>query len=122
MAGAQRKSRKARSVTIATLSAMALVFQGCGEEDEEAYCVDQLNQVVENQNCSDDEVNNSGLFFWYFAGSGVDFDRKRVRRGSRLPTGGERIAPSNTAALQSKGGFGSSARSSGVGRSVSGGG
>lgn len=112
-----RRTRKARSVSIVTLSALALFFQGCGE-DETAYCVDEFDQVVANEECYADEYDGDpDNRFWIF-GHGVS--SKKVKKGLRIS--GEKIASSNTAALQSKGGFGTSARSSGFGRTVSSGG
>ena len=112
--------RRSRAVPIATLSAIALAFSACGEE-ETAYCVDEENRVADNAEC--DERYNSGThggFFWLFL-AGNRLGNRTPTRGERLPAG-ERIHPSNRVALQSKGGFGSSARPSGIGRTVSAGG
>ena len=110
--------RKARTVQVATLSALALFFQACSD-DEQAYCVDEFETVVENQNCYDYEDGRSAVpFFWMF-GSGVD--AKKVKKGMKLLKG-QKIAANDRAALQSKGGFGSQARSSGFGRVASSGG
>lgn len=114
--------RRSRAVPIATLSAIAVAFSACGGEEETAYCVDEENRVVENEECDDQYTSRShGGFFWLFLAS------NRLGRtptpGQRLPTdGAERIASNNRAALQSKGGFGSRARGGGIGRTVSGGG
>ena len=114
--------RKSRAVPIATLSAIALGFSACGGEDETAYCVDEENRVVDNDECDDRYHGTShGGFFWLFLAS------NRLGRtptpGQRLPTDGAQRVPSNDrATLQSKGGFGSSARGGGIGRTVSGGG
>ena len=113
--------RRSRSVPIATLSAIALAFAACGDDEEEtAYCVDEENRVVDNANC--DRVSNApgGGFFWLFL-AGNRLGGRVPAPGQRLPAG-ERIHPSDRAALQSKGGFGSNARSTGIGRTVSGGG
>jgi hypothetical protein len=109
--------RKSRAVPIVTLSAMALAFQACGE-DETAYCVDANDEVVENQNC--DRAGNGlggGVFFWMF---GSRLGGRVPQRGERIS--GERVNPLDKATLQSKGGFGSSARPGGIGRTVSAGG
>lgn len=114
--------RKSRTVPIAALSALALAFSACGEE-ETAYCVDEENRAVDNANC-DDEYNASGTpgFFWLFL-AGNRFGGRPPAPGQRLPTdGAERIAANDRVALQSKGGFGSRARGSGIGRTVSAGG
>ena len=111
-----RRTRKARTVSIVTLSALALFFQGCSD-DETAYCVDEFDQVVENENCYADETDGDrDSHFWMF-GHGVS--SKKVKKGMRIA--GEKIAASNTAALQSKGGFGSAAKTSGIGRVSAGG-
>ena len=114
--------RKSRSVPIATLSAIAIGFSACGGEDETAYCVDEENRVVENDECDERYSGGShGGFFWLFlAGNRLN---RAPAPGQRLPTdGAERVRANDRATLQSKGGFGSQARGSGVGRSVSGGG
>jgi hypothetical protein len=114
--------KKSRSVPIVTLSAIALAFSACGDEEETAYCVDENDVVVDNEEC-DDRYNGGshGGFFWLFLAS------NRLNRaptpGQRLPSdGAERVRANDRSTLQSKGGFGSRARGSGVGRSVSGGG
>ena len=116
--------RKSRSVPIVTLSAIALAFSACGDDDEEtAYCVDENDVVVENEQC--DERYGSGThggFFWLFL-AGNRLGGRAPAPGQRLPRdGAERVAANDRATLQSKGGFGSSARSGGVGRTVSAGG
>ena len=111
--------RKSRAVPIATLSALALAFSACGE-DETAYCVDEENRVVDNNECDRVQNNPGGGFFWLFL-AGNRLGGRTPTRGERLPPA-ERIHPSNRAALQSKGGFGSNARAGGIGRTVSAGG
>ena len=111
--------RRSRSVPIATLSAIALAFSACGGEEETAYCVDEQNQVVDNSEC-DRGSGGGGGFFWLFL-AGNRLGGRTPTYGERLPAG-ERIRPSDRAALQSKGGFGSQARGSGIGRTVSAGG
>jgi hypothetical protein len=111
-----RRIRKTRGVQIATLGALALLFQGCGD-DEPVYCVDEFDQVVENENCYADEADGDpDTFFWYY-GSGVG----KAKKGIKLK-GGERVAVSDFATIQSKGGFGGSGRPSGIGRAASSGG
>ena len=111
------QNRKARTVGIATLSALALFFQGCGE-DEEAYCVDEFDTVVENENCYAYEDGTSDrAYFWYF-GSGIS--KKKVKKGMKILKG-TKIAANDKVSLQSRGGFGSQARSSGFGRVSAGG-
>jgi hypothetical protein len=116
--------RKSRTVPIATLAAAAIAFSACGDdEDETAYCVDEDNVVVENDECDERYRSTShGGFFWLFLGSNR-LGGRRPAPGQRLPTdGAERVRANDRSTLQSKGGFGSSARSGGVGRTVSGGG
>ena len=115
--------RKSRAVPIATLSAIALGFSACGGEDETAYCVDENNVVVDNEDCDDQYDRTShGGFFWLFLGSNR-LGGRTPTRGQRLPTDGAQRVPSNDrSTLQSKGGFGSSARGGGIGRTVSAGG
>lgn len=83
----------------------AAFVAGCGGQDETAYCVDHDNRVTDNVYC--DRADNPG-YFWFFGGPGLG-------RGS-IAGRGERINSTDTAALARRGGFGSSARSGGVGR------
>lgn len=113
--------RRSKAVPIATLAALALAFGACGDDDEEtAYCVDEQNEVVDNSECDRRSGAYGGGFFWLFLASNR-LGGRTPTAGQRLPAG-ERIDPANRSALQSKGGFGSRARNSGIGRSVSGGG
>jgi hypothetical protein len=97
--------KRSKSVTLAVVPLLAAAFlSGCGDK-ETAYCVDQDNRVTDNVNC--DRGNNSG-FFWFFGGPGLG-------RGS-IAGAGERINSTDRAALARRGGFGSSARSGGIGR------
>ena len=108
--------RKSKSISIATLSAAALTFQACGQQ-EEAYCVNANDEVVDNDDCYANENRTGGGFFWIF-GSGLRGGK--VTKGTKIA--GQKIDAGDRAALQSKGGFGSQAKTSGVGRSVSSGG
>jgi hypothetical protein len=101
--------KRSRQVTLAVVPVLAAAFAGCDDEDETAYCVDQNDVVVENRYCEDERT--SGGFFWFFGGAALV-------RGQRVPTGGERIRANDRDALARRGGFGSSARSGGVGRPV----
>jgi hypothetical protein len=97
--------RRSKSVKLVVVPLLAAAFlAGCGE-DETAYCVDQSNHVTDNSRC--DRGDNPG-FFWFFGAPGLG-------RGS-LAGSGERINSTDKAALARRGGFGSSARSGGVGR------
>ena len=100
--------KRSKSVNLVVVPLLAAAFlSGCGGEKETAYCVDQNNQVTDNDNC--DRGNNSG-FFWFFGGAGLT-------RGS-FAGSGERINSTDKAALAKRGGFGSSARSGGIGRAT----
>ncbi len=105
------------SLTIVPIVAAAFLA-GCGEEEEQetAYCVDENQQVIDNSNCDReyDGVGGGG-FFWFFVGSSFG---RGLGPGSRI-TGipGDRVRASDRAALARRGGFGSRARSGGVGRS-----
>ena len=113
------EARKGRTVRIATLTALAVFFQACSDNEETAYCVDEFDAVVDNQNCYDYEDGESDrAFFWYF---GTGLSAKKIKKGQKILKG-TKIAANNTAALQSRGGFGSQARTSGVGRVSSAGG
>ena len=97
--------RRSKSVTLAVVPLLAAAFlAGCGDK-ETAYCVDQDNRVTDNVNC--DRADNPG-FFWFFGAPGLG-------RGS-IAGAGQRINSTDRAALARRGGFGSSARSGGIGR------
>lgn len=98
-----KRSKKVDLVVVPLLAAAFL--SGCGGEKETAYCVDQNNVVTDNEYC--DRADNPG-YLWFFGAAGLT-------RGS-LAGAGERINSTDTAALAKRGGFGSSARSGGVGR------
>jgi hypothetical protein len=100
--------KRSKSVNLVVVPLLAAAFlAGCGNEEETAYCVDQNDKVVENEYC--DRGNNSS-FFWFFGGPGLG-------RGS-IAGPGERINSTDKAALARRGGFGSSAKSGGVGRAT----
>jgi hypothetical protein len=101
------RRRRSRDVALVVVPLLAAAVTGCGGNDT-AYCVDRNDQVVENRNC--DGLGNPG-FFWYYGGAGG------ARVGTRL-SGGDRVVSTNVAENARRGGFGSSAKSGGVGRSV----
>jgi hypothetical protein len=113
----QRRRRRSRDVALVAVPVLALAFTACGGDDDTAYCVDQNDQIVENQHCDDDAFNGGSSFFWLYGGSLVN--GKRYATGQRLK-GGDRVAASNIAENARRGGFGSSSgsksSSSGVGR------
>ena len=99
--------KRSKSVKLVVVPLLAASFiAGCGGEKETAYCVDQNNQVTDNDYCD----RGSGSHFWYFGSPGLG-------RGS-FAGAGERIAANDKAALAARGGFGSSARSGGIGRAT----
>jgi hypothetical protein len=100
------------------LPVLALAFTACGGDDDTAYCVDQNDQIVENQYCDDDARSGGSSFFWFYGGSLVNGNRYAT--GQRLK-GGSRVAASNIAENARRGGFGSSSgsKASGVGRASS---
>jgi hypothetical protein len=98
--------KRSKTVNLVVVPVLAAAFlSGCGGKKETAYCVDQNNVVTDNDYC--DRADNPG-YFWFFGAAGLG-------RGS-IAGAGERINSTDTAALARRGGFGSSARSGGVGR------
>jgi len=114
----ERRRHRSRDVALVAVPVLAFAFGACGGNDN-AYCVDKSDRIVENRYCDDDAYNGGGggAFFWYYGGraSGGHYVS-----GTRL-TGGDRVSTSNVAENARRGGFGSSGRSSssGVGRAVS---
>jgi hypothetical protein len=100
--------KRSKSVNLVVVPLLAAAFiSGCGGEKETAYCVDQNNQVTDNDSC--DRGNNAG-YFWFFGAPGLG-------RGS-CAGAGERINSTDKAALAARGGFGSNAKAGGVGRTT----
>lgn len=97
--------KKSKAVTLGTVGALAVAFTGCGDDDERAYCLNENEEVVDNQNCDDDR--GGGAFIWFFSGGSY------VRGDNLRGQPGERIAANNKAALANRGGFGSTGRSTG---------
>ena len=112
----QRRRRRSRDVALVVVPVLALAFAACGDDDDTAYCVDQSDRIVENENCDDDARTGGGAFFWYYGAAGG----RNYARGTRV-SGGERVAASNIAENARRGGFGSSGskNASGVGRAAS---
>ena len=115
----ERRRRRSRDVALVAVPILALAFAGCGGDDEQAFCVDENDQIVENRYCDDEATRGSGLgagaFFWYYGGGASG---GRFAPGTKL-TGGDRVAASNVAENARRGGFGSRSSASGVGRAVS---
>jgi hypothetical protein len=109
----ERRRLRSRDVALVAVPVLAFAFSACGGNDN-AYCVDKNDRIVENRYCDDDAFNGGGAYFWYYGGHGGSYVR-----GTRL-TGGDRVAASNVAENARRGGFGSSGRTSasGVGRTV----
>jgi hypothetical protein len=113
----ERRRHRSRDVALVAVPVLAFAFGACGGNDN-AYCVDKSDRIVENRYCDDDASHGGGAFFWYYGGhvgSGG-----RFAPGTRI-TGGDRVSTSNIAENARRGGFGSSGRSSasGVGRAAS---
>ena len=113
----QRPRHRSRNVSLVALPVLALAFTACGGDDDTAYCVDQNDQIVENQYCDDDARSGGSSFFWLYGGSLISGNRYAT--GSRLK-GGEKVAASNIAENARRGGFGSGSKTSasGVGRAA----
>src|SRR4051795_2304979 len=112
----ERRRHRSRDVALVAVPVLAFAFGACGGNDN-AYCVDKSDRIVENRYCDDDASHGGGAFFWYYGGhvgSGG-----RFAPGPRL-TGGDRVSTSNVAENARRGGFGSGSRTgaSGVGRAV----
>ena len=112
-----RRRLRSRDVALVAVPVLALAFTACGGDDDTAYCVDQNDQIVENQYCDDDARTGGSGFFWLYGGSLLNGNRYAT--GQRLK-GGEKVAASNVAENARRGGFGSSSKTSasGVGRAA----
>ena len=100
-------SNRIRAAFTTTVLATAATgfMAGCGaggeEEDEQvAYCTDENGEIVDDDYCDDDYRGGGGggLFFLYLGGF-----RSGLPVGSRLPSGGTRIDPRDSAARQAAG-------------------
>jgi hypothetical protein len=96
-------SNRIRAAFTTTVLATAATgfMAGCGadgeEEEQVAYCTDENGEIVDDDYC-DDGYSGGGLFFLYLGGF-----RSGLPVGSRLPTGGTRIDPKDSAARQAAG-------------------
>ena len=96
-------SNRIRAAFTTTVLATAATgfMAGCGadgeEEEQVAYCTDENGEIVDDDYC-DDGYSGGGLFFLYLGGF-----RSGLPVGSRLPAGGTRIDPKDSAARQAAG-------------------
>ena len=107
--------KAALTTTVLTTAATGFMA-GCGlgqDEEQVAYCTDEDGNIVDDDFC-DDDFHGPGLFFLYLGGF-----RSGLPVGSRLPAGGTRIDPHDTAA-RSRAGLPSTGKVTG-GTRVSGG-
>ena len=114
----QRRRRRSRDVALVAVPVLALAFTACGGDDDTAYCVDQNDQIVENQYCDDDARTGGSGFFWLYGGS---LSAATATPPAQRLKGGEQVAASNIAENARRGGFGSSGSktsASGVGRAA----
>ena len=112
----ERRRRRSRDVALVALPVLAIAFAGCGGDEDTAYCVDEIDQVVENRYCDDEATDDDrypGAFFWYYGATGGG----KLVKGAKLK-GGTKVISTNIAENVKRGGFGSSSRTSasGVGR------
>ncbi len=114
-------SNRVKSVfTTSVLATAASGFlAGCGEEEveQEAYCVNDTGQVVNEQMCDTD--GGGGLFFLYLGNSGSH------RVGDRIPAGSSLIRHNDPVA-RSKAGLPATGKATGrvvggIGKGVGGG-
>ena len=115
----ERRRRRSRDVALVALPVLAFAFSACGGDEDTAYCVDENDQIVENQYCDDEATNDGvypGAFFWYYGGSVAG---GKLVKGSKLK-GGSKVVSTNIAENVKRGGFGSSSKTSasGVGRAA----
>jgi hypothetical protein len=91
--------RAALTTTVLTTAATGFTA-GCGlgqSEDQVAYCTDADGNIVDDSFC-DDGFRGPGLFFLYLGAF-----RPGLPIGTRLPAGGTRINPRDTAARTNAG-------------------
>ena len=106
----QRRPLSLRLVSMAVAGVLvAPSLVACGSDDEQTeqtvYCVDQNDTVVDESLC-DETSTSSGSHFLMFAAAGYLL-------GSRLPSGGTRISPTDQAA-RSAAGLSSTGRAAGT--------
>ncbi|MCW2741414.1 MAG: hypothetical protein JWR45_1836 [Blastococcus sp.] len=96
--------RAALTTTVLTTAATGFMA-GCGvggeEEEQVAYCTDENGKIVDEDLCDDSGgagFGGGGLFFLYLGGFG-----RGLPVGTVLPSGGQRINPTDSAARQRAG-------------------
>jgi hypothetical protein len=110
---------RAALTTTALATAATGFMAGCGAggggDEQVAYCTDENGDIVDDKYCDDGyHGGGGGLFFLYLGGFG-----RGLPIGSRLPAGGTRIDPRDSAA-RSRAGLPSTGKVTG-GTRVSGG-
>ncbi|WP_309751574.1 hypothetical protein [Novosphingobium sp.] len=133
---ASKKHLALTTAMAATLSSLSACSSGNDWDDsyadkDTAVCVDEAGRRVDDGNCRTPRIAGAGLLAWYYINRGSRLpyygdsvnDPKLGIKGSRTPAAGTSYAsaPSHTnltrSAARARGGFGSSGRSFGSGRS-----
>ena len=94
--------RAALTTTVLTTASTGFMA-GCGaggveEEEQIAYCTDEIGEIVDEDFCYADRGGGGGLFFLYLGGF-----RPGLPVVTVLPRGGTRIDPGDSAARQRAG-------------------
>lgn len=133
---ATKKHLALTTAMAATLSSLSACSSGDDWDDsyadkDTAICVDEAGKRVDDANCRAPHIRGGGFLAWYYINRGSRLpyygdsvnDPKLGIKGSRTPTPGASYAsaPAHTnltrSAARARGGFGSSGRSFGGGRS-----
>ena len=84
--------RRSRDVALVVVPLLAAAVTGCGGNDT-AYCVDQNDNVVNEDDCDDDGNGRGGFFFWAHSPR----YKKGLKPGAKLPSGGSKFAYNDAA-------------------------
>jgi hypothetical protein len=99
--------RRTRKLAITGVAVAAACFTGaCGHSKQNGRCVDNRTQTVVSQSYCNDSYNRGvvgGYYGYYYGGKG--------KLGQRV-SGGSYVDAGNRSAVTSRGGFGSSGKSS----------
>ena len=97
MAFSNRVRSALTTTVLATAATGFLAGCGCDEDEQVAYCTNEVGEIVDDDYCDDDYRGGGGggLFFLYLGGF-----RPGLPVGSVLPSGGTRIDPRDSAARQ----------------------